>query len=138
MTSLSPDLKLAILEAGGVPLVLTDPQTNENYVLVKADTYEKLSGLVVEGDLTDEEKLGAPGGVGAKGRLGQPRHGRLRQLRHAPSMNVSRGEVGSLAPPHATTIVESSKCERISSTSGSQSETILRESKPSNCISQRK
>jgi len=42
------------------------------------------------------------------------------------------------ATSHAATIVESRKCERISSTSGSQEGTILRESKPSNCISQRK
>ncbi len=42
METLTPELKQAIKQAGDSPIRLTDPETHLNYVLVSADTYDRL------------------------------------------------------------------------------------------------
>lgn len=42
MSTLTPDLKRAIEQAGESPVRLTDPETHRDYVLVSADTYDRL------------------------------------------------------------------------------------------------
>jgi hypothetical protein len=51
---LSDDLRQAIEEHGGKPLYLIDA-TNNHYVLLRADQYEKLQRLLGEDDLEPRE-----------------------------------------------------------------------------------
>jgi hypothetical protein len=46
-----------VREANGEPIVITDPQTRQEYVLLRADVYQRLNRLVYDDGLpTDEEK----------------------------------------------------------------------------------
>ena len=45
-TKLSDDLRQAIEECGGAPVYLVDATTNASYVLMRAEQFEKISGLV--------------------------------------------------------------------------------------------
>jgi hypothetical protein len=42
MGTLTPELKRAVEQAGDSPVRLTDPETHRNYVLVRADVYDRL------------------------------------------------------------------------------------------------
>ena len=46
-TKLSDELRLALEQDGGIPVHLVDPMTNEAYVIMRADQYEKVK-LVFE------------------------------------------------------------------------------------------
>jgi hypothetical protein len=46
MTTLTPELKQAIEQAGDEPVRLEDPQTRETYVLLKADDYERIRKIL--------------------------------------------------------------------------------------------
>ncbi len=50
MTMLSSDLVKAVAAAKGEPLRLKDPNTNQDYVLIKADLYDRIRRLVDDGD----------------------------------------------------------------------------------------
>jgi hypothetical protein len=42
MASLTPELKLAVEQAGDSPVRLMDPETHRAYVLVRAEVFERL------------------------------------------------------------------------------------------------
>lgn len=48
-TILTPDQRQALASAKGDCLRLQDPETNENYVLIKAVVYDRFQNLLVEG-----------------------------------------------------------------------------------------
>jgi hypothetical protein len=48
MTTITPELRRAIEEGGGQPTRLVDPETNEAYVLIPAEQFEKLRSLLSE------------------------------------------------------------------------------------------
>jgi hypothetical protein len=50
MTTITPEQRIAVAEAGDVPIELADPQTGTAYVLMRADVYERMRSL-----LEDEE-----------------------------------------------------------------------------------
>ncbi len=51
---LTDDLRQAIEEAGGSPVYLADPTTDTNYVILRAEDYEKLKG---RSDLDDVSSM---------------------------------------------------------------------------------
>ena len=56
-TKIPDDLRQAIENEGGSPLHLVDAATNAHYVLMRADQYEILSGLLAEGQKFDVREL---------------------------------------------------------------------------------
>ena len=55
MTTLTPELQKAILDAGDQPVAVLDPQTHERYVLL-AEAYERLQLLLEHNPLSQEEQ----------------------------------------------------------------------------------
>ena len=47
MNNVPPDLSQAI-EASGLPLRITDPRTNSEYVIIRADVYDRLRTLFAD------------------------------------------------------------------------------------------
>ena len=56
-TKLPDDLLRAIEKEGGSPVHLVDSATNVHYVLMRAEQYENLSALFVEGQEFDAREL---------------------------------------------------------------------------------
>ena len=57
MPELSDELRRELQAAGGEPLRLTDPVTQQEYVLVSRESYERLKGLAYDGsEWTAEER----------------------------------------------------------------------------------
>jgi PHD/YefM family antitoxin component YafN of YafNO toxin-antitoxin module len=56
MTALTPELRQAILDSGDEPLVVLDPQTQERYVLLRVEAYERLQLLLEHKPLSREEQ----------------------------------------------------------------------------------
>jgi hypothetical protein len=56
MTTLTPELRQAVREAGNQPVPIIDPETNRRYVLVPADVFERLNLLVEHEPLSKEEQ----------------------------------------------------------------------------------
>jgi hypothetical protein len=54
---LTEPLQKALDERPGEPLWVVDPRTQTDYVLLRADIYERVQALVEQADLTPEEKL---------------------------------------------------------------------------------
>ena len=50
MTTLTPELRQAIEQAGDAPARVIDPETNTAYVLLRADLYERYKALFEEDD----------------------------------------------------------------------------------------
>ena len=50
MTTITPELRQAIEQAGDVPARVVDPETNTAYVLLRADLYERYKALFEEDD----------------------------------------------------------------------------------------
>jgi hypothetical protein len=50
MTAMTPELRRAIEEAGESPPRVVDPVTNTDYVLLRADVYERLRALIEPDD----------------------------------------------------------------------------------------
>ena len=50
MTTITPEQRIAVAEAGEAPVELDDPQSGTTYVLMRADVYERMRSL-----LEDEE-----------------------------------------------------------------------------------
>ena len=46
MTTISPEQRIAVAEAGDAPVELADPQTGTAYVLLRADVYQRMRELV--------------------------------------------------------------------------------------------
>jgi hypothetical protein len=58
MLELSPEQRQAVRESHGDSVRLTDPDTEQEYVLVRAETYERLESLLGnDSDWTAEERL---------------------------------------------------------------------------------
>jgi hypothetical protein len=57
MTTLTPEQRQLVEQAGGAPVRLEDPETREEYVLLKRDVYEHLLNPeeVERVDLSDDE-----------------------------------------------------------------------------------
>lgn len=47
---LTPDLVSAVVEARGEPVRVRDPNTNQDYVLIKAELYERFRDLLADQD----------------------------------------------------------------------------------------
>ena len=56
-TKLPDDLLQAIEKEGGSPVHVVDIATNIHYVLMRADQYENLSGLIAEEEKFDPREL---------------------------------------------------------------------------------
>ena len=50
MTTVTPELRRAIEQAGDVPVRLEDPETNRSYILIRAEDYERLTRLIAADD----------------------------------------------------------------------------------------
>ena len=55
MTTLTPELRRAVEQAGDQPVEITDPQTNASYVLVKAEIFSRMKEELEE-DQNHREK----------------------------------------------------------------------------------
>jgi hypothetical protein len=56
MTILTPELRKAVEAAGDQPVVVIDPETKQQYVLVRADFYDRLHLLFEKGPLSRSEQ----------------------------------------------------------------------------------
>jgi hypothetical protein len=56
MTILTPDLRKAVEAAGDQPVVVLDPENNQQYVLLRADIYDRLHLLFEQGPLSRQEQ----------------------------------------------------------------------------------
>ncbi|HEV2972099.1 MAG TPA: hypothetical protein VGY55_19155 [Pirellulales bacterium] len=56
MTILNPELIQALQQAGGGPVTVVNPQTGIEYVVVRADLYQRVKSLFETDDLSSEEK----------------------------------------------------------------------------------
>ncbi len=56
MTAITPEQRLAIEQAGDRPVPLTDPATNESFVLLRADVFDRVKALLDESEATTEER----------------------------------------------------------------------------------
>lgn len=45
MTTITPEPRIAVAEAGEAPVELADPRTGTTYVLLRADVYERMRSL---------------------------------------------------------------------------------------------
>jgi hypothetical protein len=55
MTTLSPELRRAVERAGDQPVQITDPDTNDSYVLVKPEIFSRMKQELEE-DQNQREK----------------------------------------------------------------------------------
>jgi hypothetical protein len=53
MPMISPELKKVIGESGDSPILLTDPETNSAYILLRAEVYERMRVLCEEFDVRE-------------------------------------------------------------------------------------
>jgi len=51
MTILSPDQRRAIGEAGDEPVPVTDPETQQTYLIIKTEVYDRLRALLEEEEI---------------------------------------------------------------------------------------
>jgi hypothetical protein len=56
MVTLTPELRKALEAAADQPLVVVDPETKQEYVLLRADVYERLHLLFDQGPLSRDEQ----------------------------------------------------------------------------------
>jgi hypothetical protein len=66
MTTLTPDQRRAVEQAGDQPVELTDPQTNTAYILVKAEVFRRMRAAQEE--LEDDREKEAWARLGRKAR----------------------------------------------------------------------
>jgi hypothetical protein len=57
MTILDPSLSQTLRDAAGAPVNVVDPQTQTEYVVLRADVYERVKPLLEPDDLSRDEKL---------------------------------------------------------------------------------
>ncbi|HUY36351.1 MAG TPA: hypothetical protein VMV69_26675 [Pirellulales bacterium] len=53
MTPMNAELLEAVRAAEGVPIRVVDPDTNTEYVIVRADAFDRLKVLLTDGDLEE-------------------------------------------------------------------------------------
>ena len=49
MTTLTPELRLAVEQAGDQPVEINDPQTNTEYILLRAAVYKRMREILTRG-----------------------------------------------------------------------------------------
>ena len=57
MTTITPEIRQAIEQAGQQPVQLTDPETNSVYLIVRAEVYERMRALCRDFDIGDAYAL---------------------------------------------------------------------------------
>lgn len=57
MTTITPEIRHAIEQAGEQPVQLNDPETNSVYVIVRVDVYERMRALRDDLDIRDAYPL---------------------------------------------------------------------------------
>ncbi len=57
MTTITPEIRHAIEQAGEQPVQLNDPETNSVYIIVRADVYERMRVLCDDFDIRDAYPL---------------------------------------------------------------------------------
>ena len=55
-TTLTSEIRKALEEAGEQPLEIIDPETQQRYMLLKADVFDRLHRLLQGGPLSKEEQ----------------------------------------------------------------------------------
>lgn len=50
MTTITPEQRQAVADAGDAPVELADPQTGAAYVLVRAEVYQRMRDLLETGE----------------------------------------------------------------------------------------
>jgi len=55
-TTFTPQMRKALEEAGEQPLEIIDPETQQRYVLLKADVFDRIHLLLQGGPLSQEEQ----------------------------------------------------------------------------------
>lgn len=55
-TELTPELRAALAAAGGGPLELVDRETNEHFVVVRSDVFERLKALLSFDEPNSQER----------------------------------------------------------------------------------
>jgi hypothetical protein len=53
MTTITPEIRQAIEQAGDAPVQITDPETHAAYIIVKAEVYERMRALCEDFDVRD-------------------------------------------------------------------------------------
>jgi hypothetical protein len=66
MTTLTPELRQAVEQAGDQPVEINDPQTNTEYILVRADVYKRMCEILEDDE--DRREKGAWAKLGHKAR----------------------------------------------------------------------
>jgi len=56
MSLLTPELRQAVDAAGEQPVPIIDPETNQRYVLLRAEVYERLQVLFDQGSPSEREQ----------------------------------------------------------------------------------
>jgi hypothetical protein len=55
MTTITPEQRVAVAEAGDAPVELADPQTGTAYVLLRADIYQRMRELLEAEEVREEQ-----------------------------------------------------------------------------------
>jgi hypothetical protein len=56
MTTITPEQRIAVAEAGDAPVELADPQTGTAYVLLRADVYQRMQELLEADEARREQE----------------------------------------------------------------------------------
>ena len=64
MTTLTPEQHQAIIKAGGSSLAMTDPHTNLEYVLVRADIFRRMQDTLNDAQAARQEKALTKAAIG--------------------------------------------------------------------------
>jgi hypothetical protein len=59
MTTLTSELRQALEQAGGQPVEISDPQTNTEYILLRADVYNRMREVLEEAEDRREKEAWA-------------------------------------------------------------------------------
>jgi hypothetical protein len=57
MTTITPEIRKAIEQAGEQPVRLADPETNLVYIMVRAEVYERMRAICDDFDIRDAYPL---------------------------------------------------------------------------------
>ena len=57
MTTITPEIRQAIEQAGESPVPLTDPETNSVYLIIRAEVYERMRALRDDPEIRDAYPL---------------------------------------------------------------------------------
>ena len=81
MIALSKEIQQAVQESEDNLVRLIDPETNVEYVVLPAETFEQMRNGVYydDGPITEEERRCPPHSSRASCRLGRPRNGYLQR-----------------------------------------------------------